>query len=286
MAQLRQNPITNANIDDFIQESDDFAFEMRVLQELNLLSQCDTEHGGTYQDPVTDKPRQFDIRAHIHLNSGINIRMAVECKNLRDNFPLVISIVPRTKREAKHSILYVNEGNQVFVLDGGFYYYPEGESVGKSCTQVGIDKSGNFVGGDAGIYDKWAQAIHSCYDLILKACKSNNSQYKEVYSLILPVLVVPDGTLWQVEYDPSGGLETGAAKVDHVSHYIDKPCYVERLGSAPPVRFNLSHIEIVTQKGLKDLSRLFTNVGQSECYEQINAAFTTAEQEVDKRNLS
>ncbi len=49
-------------------------------------------HGETYRDPLTDKPRQFDYRIKINKDSDgrKNALLALECKNLNPEFPMVI----------------------------------------------------------------------------------------------------------------------------------------------------------------------------------------------------
>jgi hypothetical protein len=57
-----KTPITQSDLQEFVENDSDFAFEMRVLVQLRALGfQC--EHSGTYKDPITDKIRQFDIHA-------------------------------------------------------------------------------------------------------------------------------------------------------------------------------------------------------------------------------
>ena len=62
MGKLKGGSISGKDIADFVANDSDFAFEMKVL---GILRQHGLEclHSGTYQDPVSDKIRQFDIRA-------------------------------------------------------------------------------------------------------------------------------------------------------------------------------------------------------------------------------
>jgi hypothetical protein len=63
------------------------------------------EHGGVYEDPVTEKARQFDIRGLLELGQINRVRLAVECKNIRENFPLVVLTVPRSVDESYHEFI-------------------------------------------------------------------------------------------------------------------------------------------------------------------------------------
>lgn len=152
-----KTPITQSDLQKFVEDDSDFAFEMRVLEQLRALGfQC--EHSGTYRDPVTDKIRQFDIRAWKDHGTA-TLALAVECKNLRRSRPLLISAVPRTQGEAFHDLI-------VFVVvqayrtvsarsvAGGFSAYKAGDMVGKKTDQVGEDSPGNLVSDDQATFDK------------------------------------------------------------------------------------------------------------------------------------
>jgi len=64
-------------------------------------------HGWTYLDPVEEKPRQFDLRCVLkHFNSERYMQMAVECKNLAPEAPLIISGTRRTYEESFHDFVH------------------------------------------------------------------------------------------------------------------------------------------------------------------------------------
>ncbi len=180
MAKLKTDPITAADMVEFLDYSSDFGFELQVLNALVSLGfQCD--HGGTYTDPVTERPRQYDIRA-TKIFHNCFIRMALECKNLRDNCPLLISCLPRSP-EANYNDIYASardDGPSFFPrkttatfshpigavakavrLRGDSSLYQLSTPVGKSSAQVGRDMNGNITSNDSDVYEKWAQAIAS-----------------------------------------------------------------------------------------------------------------------------
>jgi hypothetical protein len=108
MAKLRQIPITQADVIEFVEGQSDFGFEIRVLDLLtNEGFHC--EHGGVYDDPFTKIPRQYDIRATKRLGPYV-FRLAVECKNLKDYNPLLISCIPRTRQESVYCFASVESG--------------------------------------------------------------------------------------------------------------------------------------------------------------------------------
>src|SRR5579864_2142597 len=103
MAKLKPDPITANDLADFATTNSDFGFEMQVLSRLRAEG-FTCSHVGTYRDPVTDKMRQFDIRGSVDCGDS-TLALAVECKNLRPNNPLLLSAVPRISAEAFHELL-------------------------------------------------------------------------------------------------------------------------------------------------------------------------------------
>src|SRR5262245_58088641 len=93
------------------------------------------------------------------------IRLAVECKNLHDNNPLLVSCLPRADEESFHTVAYSvnpNRGARAGAmfrsfttspqprarsvpLGGDFSIYKPNEPVGKATDQVGRTIDGAFV---------------------------------------------------------------------------------------------------------------------------------------------
>jgi hypothetical protein len=148
MPKLKTQAITDKDLITFVEEEADFGFEMRVLHRLRELG-YDYAPSGTYRDPVTDKMRQFDIRASI-ITKHTLLSLAVECKNIRTHNPLLISAVPRTTGEAFHDrILHrVDMGFNRTTVEPALEAdtrYKVGETVGKRtdtlvCRAVGRAK--------------------------------------------------------------------------------------------------------------------------------------------------
>jgi hypothetical protein len=63
MPKLITTPITEKDLDEYLNSESDFAFEMSVLSLLRQMH-FTCSHSGTYEDPVTGKIRQYDLRAH------------------------------------------------------------------------------------------------------------------------------------------------------------------------------------------------------------------------------
>ena len=107
MSKLKTERISATDLSEYLNTHSDFSFELSVLK---MLRECNVEceHGGYYQDPVTDKPREFDIRA-IKTIERLRVRMVVECKNIRESFPVLISCIPRHEQDSYHQVALLSE---------------------------------------------------------------------------------------------------------------------------------------------------------------------------------
>ena len=61
MAKLKTYPIGESDLIEFLESSSDFAFEQEIFKTLIDLD-FKAQHSGTYSDPNTGLPREFDIR--------------------------------------------------------------------------------------------------------------------------------------------------------------------------------------------------------------------------------
>ncbi|MCP4050223.1 MAG: hypothetical protein GY730_05910, partial [bacterium] len=262
----------------------DFSFEIKVLKLLNdKYFECN--HSGTYKDPNTKKHREFDIRAINKLVMGENLILrlclAVECKNIRKNNPLVIHCLPRLDVEAYQQVILVSEsGSNLRMFDKRVFeiknekplddncFYEVGEPVGKSCDQIGRKKDGEIINNDSQAFDKISQAINSAYDMARESfCIEDKDTH--FISFILPVLVVPNNRIWSITYDKLGRITSGPELVDSISYYID---HTYQIIAPPPnhigsqeFNYKVSHLEIVTLDSFiglieKHFTKTFTSV--------------------------
>lgn len=271
MAKPSQKEITAADLTDYFTSESDFAFEIRVIKELQKTG--DVLHGGTYMDAITGKPRQFDMRLTIS-NDRFVIRMAVECKNLKTTFPLLVSCLPRHDDEAfQHIAVSIDLGyhtfpdadqgemaclaNEAFVrtfsMSSAKCMYKTGEPVGKTLAQVSRDANKVFNVNDAEIYGKWSQALSSADDLVAMCPDDGKSkECNYCFSSVIPVLVVPDGTLWRCAFDLDGNRTIEPEQTKRVQFFVGKQSsYQEMMFLGPD--YTISHLEIVTLSGLPDL---------------------------------
>jgi hypothetical protein len=236
-----KKPIDADDLRGFVEESSDFGFEMSVLAGLRALGfQC--EHSGVYSDPVTTKIRQFDIRAE-RKDGNRRLALAVECKNIKDSSPLLVSAVPRTKSESFHHILHLvpNAVRQdTKTVTGLETPYRVDALVGKRTDQVSRDKNGLLISDDAATFDKMNQAVSSCRDLVIR----NGVVRSPIDTAIVPLLVVPSGRLWQVGYDAEGNRTSDPAPVERCSLFLDHSWPIDNTIYGP-VDFRMSHLEVV-----------------------------------------
>jgi hypothetical protein len=266
---LSDKPITKTDLEEFIKTQDDFALELFAYSLVRDRGFAAT-HAGSYNDPITGKTRQFDVRANRSCGEDLHVLLAIETKCLRPSFPLLISQIPRISSESFQDVMQSEGykktvegrvksiGPRVLRLDGVRSIYPPNQYVGKAVTQVGYNDVGRFVENDSEIYDKWGQAIASLNDLVRRASALNSATEMAQCSIVLPVLVVPDGTLWIVNYSEGGSLQEGPSLTDQVQFYIGVgQSYVPN----PDYLFTVSHLHVVTKSGLIALLDSFLDGG-------------------------
>jgi len=247
----KQNAITSSDMLEFVNSKSDFAFEMRVLKSL-VSCGFFCKHSGSYHDPFTNKIRQFDIRA-VRIHNDFNLSLAVECKNVRPNFPLLISAAPRRNDEAFHHQIVCDKRQLSLSVRKTGWAYRHGEMVGKLSDQVGRDQNGVF-GNDRDTFDKLTQAVTSAHDLIV-----DSSAQEPFIRVVLPVLVVPDGTLWQVDYGEDGAMSYPPRQVEKSSMYLGyehsfgrEHSFVANHGLIQ-LKYVLTHLELVTNGALPNV---------------------------------
>src|SRR3989442_1029387 len=102
-------PISPCDIRNVVTKEDDFGHEMRVGHVIRDCPAIEVQHGGTYTDSVTKKPRQFDYRCSLRKEIA-TLMLAVECKNLSASVPLVVCGIKRRQDEAFHDVIESRRG--------------------------------------------------------------------------------------------------------------------------------------------------------------------------------
>jgi hypothetical protein len=246
-----------------VEAEDDFGHEMRVRRVLLSVPGAKVEHGGSYTDPVEAKPRQFDLRFEYTDEGGPRrLQMAVECKNLSPDAPLIISGTNRTPEEAFHcyicSLLEAGAPNQparppsVFWAKKENQFYQGVSFVGKSLLRLKTNEKKTALiraSGPDEIYKGWSQALASADELCDRALQARKPGHRGVNSLTLPVVVVPDGTLWSMDYDWNAVNTSGPVAADEVQYFVNHKVALKISAFRATIR--LSHIHFFTLKGLK-----------------------------------
>jgi hypothetical protein len=243
----------------YLTTNSDFVFEVTVLKSLRQLGLL-CRHGGTYEDPVSGKTRQFDIHAEggrTDRKDIMQFRFAVECKNIGANFPLVVHRLPRDPSESYVDVVLAKESPTLMPFDrservrmyGDRSPYAVGELVGKAFDQVGRTSAGDVFGSDQDVFEKMSQAVNSAQPLLEESHTAASSTQRFVFSIVIPVVVVPSGTLWTVDYDDAGTVMKGPEPNKGASTFVGREWSVGgKLGRS----FCLSHIEIVTFEALEE----------------------------------
>lgn len=290
MAKLKSAPIVQSDLLEYLSSYSDFSFELAVLK---MLRECglECEHGGHYEDPVTNKSREFDIRARKTINQ-YRIRLAIECKNIRENFPILISCAQRHEQESYHQIALLSEprSNSLMItplihrsrartlsICGQHSLYKVHEPVGKSTVQVGRGTDNTISASDSDLYEKWGQCLSSVKDLIDSVYWDGGGEDPEkvCMSAVFPFVVVPNGRLWIVSYDEDGNRISDPMPTDRCSCFIGKD--YEMRTDVAKAWMSLSHVEIVTYDGMRSfveenvttedgMARIFPDDGIVDAY--------------------
>jgi len=242
-----KKPVTTLDIRRFVEENDDFGFEMKVAAEIKNTLPVDVFHGATYADPITEKPRQFDLRFRVK-NDRKTLYFAVECKNIDLANPVVICGRIAESKENFHDII-VSRGMRniaaASIQKATGRLYRSGEFVGKSV----LKRDSRGRSNDSEIYDRWSQALASAHDLVEEASKIGSGLDTSNFGAVFPWIVVPDGALWAANYDGSGRLTEDPKPSNRCRYFVGHNCAIK--GRSEQVC--LSHVEFLTFQGLKDM---------------------------------
>jgi hypothetical protein len=282
MNKLSHDTVTQSDIKEYLKSYSDFSFELQVLKKfVSLGFQC--KHGGTYEDPITGKSREFDIRALLQ-QKGIRVHLSIECKNLRKSFPLVVHCLRRIENECFNELIHTFEPRTPTQRVGGisipvpsvflehsrsvrvakFSLYKKDEFVAKSIDQVGKRQdNGEIKSTNMEVFDKISQAINSSVDLITEAHYLDTNESPFYLTLVLPVLVIPDFSLWQVKYNHDGSQMGEPEQIAHVSYYIGKIWTVG--DKIDQLSHTLTHLEIVTNSEIPNFIDNYLNTHIDSC---------------------
>jgi hypothetical protein len=266
--------ISPSDILSVVTREDDFGHEMRVGHAIRSCPAIQVQHGGTYTDTVTQKPRQFDYRCWLRKETA-GLSLAVECKNLSPVVPLVVCGAARCEDEAFHDLIESRHGTfkrrSATIVGRSSVtrratqensFYPPRSFVGKSLVRVQTDKHPMIRTQDSDVYDKWAQALSSAVELAQSACNSaKDLSLPRFFTAVLPVVVVPDDLLWKVVNDDNGGVSTTPGQVKECELFVGREIEVGGEKGTPLFhQFTFSHVHFFTLTGFGSfLSKMAVN---------------------------
>jgi hypothetical protein len=271
--------ISTSDIQKIVNTEDDFGHEMRVGATIKAIPSFSVEHGGTYIDRVTGKPRQFDYRcsltketnaftlqipangstgteAFAPFHAATRLVLAVECKNLNASFPLVVCGTVRQKGETFQDLV-VSIGRSAMLPRGGAgtpgpgslvyraackqSFYAQGGFVGKNLLRLKPDNSRSAVAVAGPDSDIYDKWAQAISSAVEMADAAQNCARDQqlVWSAVIPVVVLSDDSLWKVAYD-GDGKASNVEQVDHCEYYVG-----HRITSIPGT-FMFSHIHFFT----------------------------------------
>ena len=94
---------------------------------------------------------------------------------------------------------------------------------------MGRERGNNtLTAGDSDVFDKWTQALASIAEMVERAVKHLSARRAFIpRTAFLPVLVVPDGTLWGAKYSSSGDLEEHPTKESEITFYVGRKYHLD-----------------------------------------------------------
>ena len=99
-----------------------------------------------------------------------------------------------------------------------------------------------------------AQALNSASGLIAEAHRGLTKEGD--VALILPVVVVPDGRLWRVEFNEKGEMTGKPAVCTWARYYVKHAIASDLIAYVMPAAYEISHVEFVSRSGLAELIRI------------------------------
>jgi hypothetical protein len=248
--------ISEKELSDYLDTQSDFDLELFVLRSLRE-NGVSASHAGTYVDPVTATFRQYDVRAsHVitpHKNIACQVAMAIECKALSEDRPLVLSCVRGSPADSIQQVIHSygepkNRASTTRVLssEAQVRLYPENRRIGKKTDQV-LRSDGKPLAKmrDNESFQKWSQALSSAEDLIKEGVGSNIRLARwNALTLVLPVLVISDNSLWVVDYDRHD-RRRAPELVAQAELFVDRPYVLAESG----IEYKIGNLHIYTRSG-------------------------------------
>ena len=131
--------------------------------------------------------------------------------------------------------------------------------------------SGELVSNDEATFEKLNQAINSCQDLVRTFSEKVSPPLRRA---VVPVLVVPTGLLWQVDYDPDGAITMLPRQLEKATFFLDSAWTVMSV-YGDRIVYRLSHIEVVTFDALTGIEEAGWVLEDSSHSDSIGQSYAT-----------
>jgi hypothetical protein len=259
-------PISGKDLRRYLDTQDDFAFELEAYRHA-LGFGFKASHAGLYDDAITKRRRQYDVRA-FHEIGNRRIELTIECKSLDPTYPLLIQRVPRPGNESFHQIMLSRTANTAYgnlrepqgwvgaalFTMSGTHMYDAGQLVGKSMKRVRVTGD-TFAATDRDVYEGYTQALTSMNEVVQVAARDLRVQYapgSEKARAFVPIVVVSDGALWIADYSSSAQLiGDPRPEPNEVTFYLGWDYELPNVRDvAHPATFTISHFHIMTRSRL------------------------------------
>lgn len=248
---------TSSDVGNYFKTKTDLALELFVYKLACDLG-FEAVHGGTYIDPVSQKVRQYDVRASMQRGQYC-LRLAIECKALSPAAPLVVACTRRAFDDAVVDFVHAIDPTCPHLTSKSVAQrhrrvpsrpemYATNGYVGKTIAQIEFDhKSSEWISkGD--LFDKWSQALGSAADLFEEAKRASTRYMPDVYTAVIPILVIPDNTLWVAGFSDSGVAADEPQLASSMSLQVHRV-----FDSDPDTGFTVSHLHLIARGALENV---------------------------------
>jgi hypothetical protein len=264
-------------IEEFLEsgKESDFLLELKVAKTLRDAG-FTVAHSQHYEDPATKLQRQFDIRAaRYRPGEDRDLFLAIECKNLGEEFPILVFSSPVQKEEdylqlalrdfsGRKAVEFSPDFRPVTAKKQSIF---NTEFVGREIDQLkrvvkkGSELDGHYsgLGTTQGIRGKWDQALSSLQAGIFEYLSFRRRATSKAPILPLPILVIPEGTLWQACFSETAEKVGEVSKESLLTIYINKELCLE---DAPYHSYLRMPRMVVVE--IQRLEELITHLGNAE----------------------
>jgi|GEM_PF-4542397 len=254
---MKQDEFTKDNIAKFLDDHGTFSLELEVAKVLSK-NKIKHTHSGHYNDVETDKVREYDFLIDTNISTYNRIVISIEVKAFSSKSAVLAHAQTRKLEQSYHCILESNmvKGRKAKIKKVedepgqiGVSYYSHKDSVAISLQRINF-KSGKINHINDDVYGKFMQAISVCESMHKKIVKES----PKANIIYIPIVVVPDKSLWEVQYNK------GFEREDLLeSNHVSVKCNHQMAPKDNAINYHISHFEVCTLSGLMPLLDVIRN---------------------------